>query len=62
MLRHNMDVILECDEINNKMLKLIHGNITGLNVQDDVECEKYLKQRDLKKLKSFEENNSRTAE
>ena len=33
----------------------------GLNAKDDIECDKYLKQRALKK-QSFGEDNSQTAE
>ena len=60
MLKRNIVNILRCDEITMKMLELIQGHITILIVRDDIECEKHLKQRVLKKLKSFEEDNSRT--
>ena len=38
------------------MLKLIPGNITILNVKDDIECEKFWNNVSWKKLKFFEDN------
>lgn len=52
----------QSEAINKKMLDLLPGCKKELIAKDDIECDKkYFKDRALKKLKSYEDDNSRTA-
>lgn len=51
----------QTEDINRKMLELIPGTVVELVAVDDIEGDKFLKNRALKKLTSYEEDNSRTA-
>ncbi|KAG8173514.1 hypothetical protein JTE90_022464 [Oedothorax gibbosus] len=51
----------QTEDINRKMLELSPETVVKLIAKDDIEGDKYLKNRALKKLKAYEEDNSRTA-